>query len=238
MSLVMGETMQAFPDPSVLSALPLFRDLPPDQLARVAQVVHRQAFPSGTTIFTAGQPAEAVYILLSGTLKVHVEQLDGTDVIIDISGPGDVLGEMAVLDSVGRSASANTLEDAVLLWMDRASFVDCLRTMPVVSLNLVRVLTARLRMANERIQAFASLDVYGRVARHILAFANKYGQTTPEGIVIPLRLTQSDLADFAGASRERVNQVMSFYKQRKYIAVDRNHRITVLNRAALAQRLQ
>ncbi len=231
--------MPAVSDPNTLNALPLFRDLSRDQLAWVNERLRRQTYTANTTIFSVEQPAEVVYIIMSGTIRIHVEQASGADVIIDIAGAGDVLGEMAVIDQLGRSASALTLEETVTVWMDRASFQEGLRTMPALALNLTRILSRRLRMANERIQAFASLDVYGRVARHLLAFADKYGQPQSGGdTLIPIRLTQSDIADLVGASRERVNQIMSFYKQRKYISVDRNYRITIHNRDGLTQHMQ
>jgi CRP/FNR family cyclic AMP-dependent transcriptional regulator len=123
--------------------------------------------------------------------------------------------------------------------MGRAAFQECLQTLPAVTYNLVQILSKRLRLANEQIQSLATLDVYGRVARQILAFAQQYGLPTPAGdILIPIRLTQSDLADLVGASRERTNQVMVYYKRQKFISVDRRHRITLHNQAALAERCQ
>lgn len=226
-------------DTNTIGALPLFRNLTRDQLAWVAERLSRSNYPANSTIFSVDQPAEMVFIIYQGTVRIHVEQASGSDVIIDIGGEGDVLGEMAVIDGGRRSASAFTLEDCVLLWMDRSSFLECLRTMPAVAINLMRLFSGRMRMANDRIQAFASLDVYGRVARHLLSFAHKYGQTLPSGdMLIPIRLTQSDIADLVGASRERVNQIMSFYKQRKYISVDKNYRITIHNAKGLEQHLQ
>jgi len=158
-------------------------------------------------------------------------------VILAILGPGDTVGEMSLVDSAGRSANVVTLEKSELLWMDRATFQECLQTMPAVTYNLVHILSDRLRLANEQIQALATLDVYGRVARQVLAFARQYGRPTDDGgTLIPIRLTQSDIADLVGASRERINQVVVSYKRQKYIAVDRRYRITVYNKEALAQR--
>jgi CRP/FNR family cyclic AMP-dependent transcriptional regulator len=109
--------------------------------------------------------------------------------------------------------------------------------MPVITYELLHVLGDRLRLANEQIQALATLDIYGRVARQILAIAGRYGQVTSDGeIVIPIRLTQSDIASLVGASRERVNQVMVAYKQQNYISIDQNYRITIHDRQALVQR--
>lgn len=215
-------------DPRELSQLPLFRDLTREQLAWVSERLHRNTYPANSTVFAVEQPAEVVYIVHSGTARIHVEQMSGTDVFIDISGPGDVMGEMAVIEGVGRSASALTLEDCVLYWMDRASFLEALRTIPTISINLIRILSNRLRHANERIQAFAALNVDGRVARHILSFSHKYGRPQPNGdIVIPIRLTQSDVAELVGSTRESVNKIMSYLRRRKLISIDRDYHITV-----------
>ncbi len=102
-----------------------------------------------------------------------------------------------------------------------------------------RLLARRLRLANAQIQALATQDVFGRVARQLVAFAEEYGQLTIDGTTITsLRLTQSDLAALVGASRVRVNQVLSFYQQRQFIVVHPNHHITVQNIDALRQRCQ
>jgi CRP/FNR family cyclic AMP-dependent transcriptional regulator len=110
------------------------------------------------------------------------------------------------------------------------------RTLAPLADNLVRLLSHRLRFANDQIQALCTLDVQGRLARQILAMADRYGSPEAGGEVrIPLRLTQSDLAEIVGASRERVNQVIVELKQRGLISVDALHRIHVHNRRELAR---
>jgi CRP-like cAMP-binding protein len=221
---------------STYGQLPLFRDLPPEHLERLAKLLHRKTFPAGASLITVEQPGEVVYIILSGTVKIHVEQSDGADVILAFGGPGDIEGEMSLLENVDRSANVVTQEATTVLWMDRARFRECLQALPGMTFNLVRILSGRLRLANARIQALCALDVQGRLARQIMAFAQQYGQAAPDGAIhIPLRLTQSDLASLVGASRERVNQIMASYKQRNFLSVDRNHRITVRNPDALAR---
>ena len=227
--------------PSTLGAFPLFRDLTIEQLTRLNDLLRRRTFPSGTNLASAEEPGEVVYLILDGTVKIYVTQADGNDVIIAFGGPGDVEGEMSVLDSVaaGRSANIVTQEQTTVLWLDRVNFQECMRTMPAIALNLVRILSDRLRLANERIQALCALDVYGRVARQIQSFARQYGTPGPDGAtVIPIRLTQSDITSLVGATRERVNQVMTSFKQQGYIAVDRNYRITVHNPDALERYCQ
>jgi CRP/FNR family cyclic AMP-dependent transcriptional regulator len=231
--------MPALPAGTVtfLSGMPLFEGLTAEQLAKLSGLLHTRTFPGASNVIIAEQPGEAVYVIQSGAVKIYVEEADGTDVILAILCAGEVLGEMSIADSLGRSANVVTLEESTLLWMDRATFQHCLRTMPAMNANLVRILSRRLRLANAHIQALAALDVDGRVARQILVFAGEYGGTMPNGdVVIPLPLTQSDLAGLVGASRVRVNQVLVHYRERGYISVDQHHRITVHNREALARR--
>jgi CRP/FNR family cyclic AMP-dependent transcriptional regulator len=226
--------MAAREDSKDLGTLPLFEGLSPGDLAQVDQLLHRTLVPSGTHFITADQPGEVVYVLLAGTVKIYVNRSDGREVILAFLGPGDTVGEMSLVDSAGRSANVMTTEASRLLWLDRATFQSCLQTMKPLANNLVRLLANRLRFANEQIQALCTLDVPGRVARQILALSDRYGTATNGEVVIPIRLTQSDLADLVGASRERVNQVMVELKSRGVITVDGNHRIHVHKTAQLA----
>lgn len=221
---------------NILAYIPLFAGLSPSALNWVASRAHRRVFPTGHNLLTAEQPGEAVYIILHGTVKIHMEQSDGRDVVLAILGAGDTLGEMSLIDSAGRSASAITLEDSLLLWMDKAAFQQMLADFPPVAHNLVRILAARVRLSNELVQALATLDVYGRVARQLMAFADKYGEYTEgDSVLIPVHLTQSDIADLVGASRKRVNQVMVFFREQEFISITASSKIVVLNRAGLAK---
>jgi len=228
--------MPAIMDPCEVAEIDLFRGLTPPQLAQVSGRLYCRVFPAGSNIITAEQPGEVVYIIRSGTAKIHIEQRDGADVILAILGPGDIVGEMRLIDSAGRSASVVTLEESQLIWLGGEAFQEFLRTIPAFAQNLVRILSARVRLSNELIQALATLDVNGRVARQMLAFAEKYGRTGSNGnILIPIRLTQGDIADLVGASRKRVNQAMVFFKQQGYITTDEKGYIIVQKRQALAQ---
>ncbi len=187
-------------------------------------------------MLTIEQPGEAVYIILHGTVKIHVEQGDGRDVILSILGAGDLLGEMSLIDSIGRSASALTLENSLMLWMDKQTFNYLLDEFPPVARNLVRILSARVRLSDQLIHALATLDVYGRVARQLLAFAERYGRPTADGkIRIPITLTQGDIADLVGASRKRVNQVMVAFKGQDLIGTDTDGHISLYDSKGLAR---
>ncbi len=234
-----GRPMSVVPEPGALGQIRLFHDLTPAELARVHGLLHGTTFPAGTAIMSVDQPGEVAYIVRRGTLKIHVEQASGTNVILAILGPGEVVGELSLLDIPSRSATVVTMEESALLWMGRADFTACLRAVPGMAYNLATILARRLRLANEQIQALATLDVYGRVARQVLAFADAYGQPAGSGsVLIPLHLTQSDLADLVGASRVRVNQVLGAFRERRAISVDRDARIIIHQPAALAEYCQ
>lgn len=227
--------MAAFNDANALRGILLFEGLPPDQLSHLNALLHRKTYPARATVMLEEQPGEVAYVLLTGSVKVSVAG-DEIDTILALLGPGEVVGEMSLVDCLGRSATAETQEECKLLWIEREAFAECLRTMPTLAFNLVRILTRRVRLANARIQSLATLDVDGRVARQLLAFAQEYGQTEGQNTTIPLRLTQSDLAGLVGASRESVNHAMSAWKQSKHISVDGRYHITIHNAPALARR--
>ncbi len=230
--LIMDE--RKFDTRNLLSDISLFEGLTPAQLDWVAKNAHRRVFAAGTNVMTVEQPGEAVFIILHGTVKIHIEQ-GGRDVILSILGGGDLLGEMSLIDSMGRSASALTLESSLMLWMDRTAFNYLLDNFPPVARNLVKILSARVRLSDQVIQSLATLDVNGRVARHLLAFAERYGREVKDGVQVRIVVTQGDLADLVGASRKRVNQAMVFFKEQELASTDTDGRFIIHNKAGLAR---
>jgi CRP/FNR family cyclic AMP-dependent transcriptional regulator len=220
---------------SELQKIELFRDLEPAQLACLAGHLQRKTFSSGTLLLTPEQPGDALFAILDGSVKIFSNRPDGSEVILALLGAGQTVGEMGLFASGARSASVVTMERSTLFAMSGPAYQHCLLTMPALSNSLNRLLCARLRLADDRILALSSLDVAGRVAREILAFAECYGESGETGTVhIPLRLTQGDLAAIVGTSRERVNHAMVRFKERGYLSVDPSYHITVHDREALA----
>jgi CRP/FNR family cyclic AMP-dependent transcriptional regulator len=219
---------------TALAEMPLFRDVPLKHLARVAELLEPRFCRARTPIVTGDEPGDGVCIVLDGSVKVFVETSDGNRVVLAILTAGELVGEMSTVDRLGRSATVVTHEDSVLLWMEHAAFWDCLRNTPHMSFNLATILSRRLRVANAQIQTLSTLDVVGRVARQFLTFADAYGRPgLAGGVLIPFRLTQSDLAGFIGCSRVRVNQVLVHWKARGYLAVDDDLRVTLYDLEAL-----
>jgi len=225
--------------PDVLNKFSLFRGLSLENRIAIGALLRRHQFAAGAIIMSAEQVGEVVYLILEGTVKIHISREDGPNVVIAILGPGDIVGEMSLIDDTRRCASVVALEDSILLSMDRNDFRRCLRTMPILSYNLACILAARLRLADAHIEALATCDVESRVARQLVAFTKRYGRATADGgFLIPIRITQSDIASMVGASRETVNKIIVSYKERKFISVDSDQCITIHNQFALAKRSQ
>jgi CRP/FNR family cyclic AMP-dependent transcriptional regulator len=222
-----------------LNRIALFDGLAPAQLAQIAEHARERTYRAGSAIVHQDDPGETFYVILRGTVKISTTLPDGNEVFLAVLATGDTVGEMSLIDATGRSADVITQEETTLLSIDRSVFDQLAGSGPIFTRNIMRILSRRLRLANVRIQAHCTLDVYGLVAFQILEFAELYGETLPNGDrLIPIRLTQSDMAQLVGASRERVNQVMVSYRRKGLISVDPQFHITVHNLVDLRKRVE
>lgn len=228
--------MTAVEDPNLLRQIRLFQGLGLVQLAQLNRLLQNVDLPAGERLLTAEQPGEAVYVILSGTIQVFVEPPDGSEVVLAFLGPGDTVGEMSLLESDGRSASAMATEPSRLLLMDRATFHSCLQRMPPLSYNLVRLLASRLRFANEQIQALRIPDLGRRLCRQLCALADRYGCPGGEGSVrIPLFLDGAALSRMAAAGVDEAARVLRDLETAGCLAWN-GSRIEIRNRQELARR--
>jgi len=219
-----------------LRELPLFAGLSEDELLAAAEVVRRTTVPAGTVLISAEIPGEAIYFILDGSVRVQVLRENGSEITLTLLGPGDVVGEMSLVHRNGRSAWVITRKETTLLWMERKAFQRLLELSPHLARNLVQDLSARLQAANERLLSIATLDVTGRVARIILELAERYGKPVPgEGVHIFFPVTQGEIAEMIGATRERVNQIMVRLKKAGVFSIDAEWRITVHRPGILAE---
>ena len=214
-------------DPRHLTEVPLFKGLCPEALELVCQRARARTFKSEEAIVHQDAPGETLDVILRGIVKVSTTEPDGAEVFLTVLAAGDNFGELSLIDSKFRSADVVTQDETSLISIDRATFEE-LMSNTTFARNLLRILANRNRRANERIRAHCTLDVYGLVARQILEFSQLYGKPQQDGsLFIPIRLTQSDIGDLVGASRERVNQVMKFFREKKSLSIDASYRITV-----------
>lgn len=220
---------------NLLAEIPLFEELSEGELSIVAQRVRQRRYKEGDTIFHRNDPGVALYLIISGKVKIHNETTDGTDCIIAILSEGEFFGELAVIDGNERSADATTIEPTELLMLTKDDLHDILQRYPKISLTLLSTLSGRLRRTTEAYLAYSTLDVNGRLALQLLRLSEQHGVMTRDGVRIDLHLTQTDLGALVGASRESVNKVMGFFRRQNYLAMDDRGCIIIKDQTALSR---
>ena len=182
------------------------------ELARRGQV---RSLARNTVFINEGDHSDSLFVILSGRVKVFVADADGREMVLDIHGPGDYVGEMA-LDGRPRAASVMTMEPTVCSVLTREALREVVTADPEVAMSLICTLIGRARVATEKVRDLALMDVYGRVARLLLSLAVEQ----PDGkLVVPERLTQQDIADRVGASRDMVSRIFKDLTIGGYITV-------------------
>ena len=199
----------------LLRNVPLFSQLPEAPLSLLTKVVGRKSYTRGTTIINAGDPTDALYIVISGRLKVMMSDDEGREVILAILGQGEFFGEMGLVDDAPRSATVIAIEPCELLVMSKADFKKCLGENFDIAMGVMRGLVKRLRDADKKIGSLALMDVYGRVARLLLEMS----ETVDGQKVVTKKLPKQDIAKMIGASREMVSRVMKDLQTGGYIEV-------------------
>lgn len=160
-------------------------------------------YPAQSIIFFEGDAAHDVVIIRAGDLKISAT-VEEREVVLDVLGPGDILGEVAAIDGLPRSATLTTLTAAEVLRIPADEFMDHLAAHPAVALVLMRCLAARVRDASRRQVEYGALDAVGRVCRRLVELMDRYGRPTTGGVAISGPLTQAEIAAWAGLSREAV----------------------------------
>jgi CRP-like cAMP-binding protein len=214
----------------LLRSVPLFADLGEGELERFSQVAVPRSFPAGTRVFHEGDSSDACYIVSDGSFRVTREHSDGRAITLATLGPGEIFGELAMLDGDTRSASAESITDGTLLALPANDVRSLLARNPEIALKLVAGLVRRLRAANMRLSRQSFQTVPSRVAG-ILAQLSRDGQEGgaegEEMTEVTIRMNQTDLAQLAGTSRESVSRFLAELERAGVVRSGRG-RVTVL----------
>ncbi|HJZ35831.1 MAG TPA: Crp/Fnr family transcriptional regulator [Solirubrobacterales bacterium] len=216
----------------LLRSVPLFADLEEGELERFSQVAVPRSFPAATRVFHEGDSSDACYIVSEGSFRVTREHSDGRAITLATLGPGEIFGELAMLDGDRRSASAESITDGTLLALPANDVRNLLSRNPEIALKLVAGLVRRLRAANMRLSRQSFQTVPSRVAG-ILAQLSREGQDGAgadgdgEMSEVTIRMNQTDLAQLAGTSRESVSRFLAELERAGVVRSGRG-RVTVL----------
>src|SRR4051794_18054069 len=193
-------------------------NLPTQISERLLANAKPQSLAEREVLFEAGDDADGCYRLERGLLKVSIASPQGDERILTILGPGSIVGELAIIDGLPRSATVVAIRDCKLSFISREAFANCLREYPAINGYLVATLVARLREADEEMAAASFLTVKARVARALLELAEHLGRETEPGrITIFHKIRQSDIAGMAGVARENVSRTLTEWKRRGLI---------------------
>jgi CRP/FNR family cyclic AMP-dependent transcriptional regulator len=210
----------------LLSRVPLFSELSREELERISRVAVPRSFPPGVRVFHEGDHSDACFVVRSGDLRVTREHSDGRAIALATFGPGDIFGELAMLDGEARSASVETLTESELLALPASDVRRLLADHPRISVKLIAALTRRLRETNERVARQSFQTVPSRVAGVLTQLVAE--ETASEGRQgVTVRMTQADLAQLAGTSRESVSRFLATLERAGVVTVGRG-RVTVL----------
>lgn len=206
---------------SALARAPLFAGLPEDDLRTLASHAVVNRFRKNTIVVSKGQESDAMYVVVSGRLRVYLDDEQGNEITIRLLEPGDVFGELALLSGAPRSANVMTIEDCELSIVSRDSFMGCLGANSQLGIRIIRALVQQIQEMTEEISTLALLDVYGRVRTTLERMAKEH-----DGKQVTDRITHQELANMVGSSREMVSRILRDLKAGGYIST-RDKRITI-----------
>jgi CRP/FNR family cyclic AMP-dependent transcriptional regulator len=216
----------------LLRSVPLFADLEAGELERFSRVAVPRTYPAGTRVFHEGDSSDACYIVREGSFRITREHSDGRAITLATLGPGEIFGELAMLDGDERSASAEALTDGEVLALPAGDVRSLLGRHPEISLKLVAGLVRRLRAANVRLSRQSFQTVPSRVAGILAQLTREAHDGDGEEAEVTIRMNQTDLAQLAGTSRESVSRFLAELERAGVVRSGRG-RVTVLDPSKL-----
>jgi CRP-like cAMP-binding protein len=190
-------------------ALGFLGALAPDDAADLASLGRTRRYRQRSTLFFEGDDAHDVLVIGSGEVKVAVNSAEGREIVLDVLGPGEILGELSAIDGFPRSATATALTAVEVFAVDMVRFNAFIDTHHAAALALLRSITKRLRGTTRRQVEFGTVDALGRVCGRITEMIDRYGQPNGDSITIPTMLSQTEVAGWAGLSREAVVKALA-----------------------------
>jgi CRP/FNR family transcriptional regulator, cyclic AMP receptor protein len=204
----------------ILARAGLFQGVEPSAVSALIKQLHPVDFPRGHALFAEAEPGDRLYIIISGKVKIGRRSPDGREKLLTIMGPSDMFGEMSVFDPGPRTSSATTITEVCAVSMDRDVLRAWIADRPEITERLLRVLARRLRRTNDYLADLIFTDVPGRVAKQLLALAQRFGSQEGGAMRVTHDLTQEEIAQLVGASRETVNKALADFAHRGWITLD------------------
>lgn len=219
----------------VLAGVPLFAALDEQTAELLATALTTRSVVRGHVVFREGDTGDRLFIVMDGKVKISRAASDGRENLLAVLGPGEMFGELSLFDPGARTATATAITDCTLTSLDHDDLRPMLLAQPVIAAQLLRALAQRLRRTNEAMADLVFSDVPGRVAKALLDLSERFGDDEPDGVRVQHDLTQEELAQLVGASRETVNKALSEFANRGWLRLE-GRSVLLLDRERLARR--
>lgn len=210
---------------SVLRKHPIFADLEADAFDQLCRYARHTTLKRGSTLFSRGDPGNSLYAVISGTVKMSISSPDGRNAILNIIGPGEIFGEMALLDGRARSADAIANSNCELFVIDRREFIPFVKSQPGLAMKFIELLCERLRWTSDQVEQIILQNLPGRLASALLRLTEKH-KLEPQGRTIAI--TQQEISEMVGMTRESINKQLRAWASREWVRLEHGA-IVVLN---------
>lgn len=210
----------------------LLESLPEKEFEQLRAAAVTKTYRGRQAIFLRGDEARGLFVVTRGRVRVVANSAEGKEVILRVLEPGEIFGEIAMLDGGKRTADAVAEGDSELMYVGRADFLSFLEGNPKLCIEMLELVCGRLRSTSEQLEDFSFLDLRTRLAKRLLQLVDEHGETAAQGTHIAMALSQQTLAAMMGTSREAVNKQLRQWEGQGIIALGRNS-ITLVDREAL-----
>lgn len=213
---------------TLLAGSSIFQGLEDRDLDALAEVTVTKRLKGREVLFHKGEMGSELYGVLSGRLRISAAGPDGKGMVFTYADPGEVLGEISLIDSHPRSATVEAAEASELMVLHRRVLMPFLKQHPEIAIQMAQVVAARLRRVSEQVEDAYLLSLPARLARKVIALARVYGKETPKGVTLEIPLAQQEIGELIGATRESVNKILRRWTENELVEVDQKI-ITIRN---------
>jgi CRP-like cAMP-binding protein len=216
---------------SVLRKHPIFCDLEPEALDQLCRYAKHTTLKRGATIVSKGDPGNSLIVVVSGTVKISISSADGRSAILNLIGPGEIFGEVALLDGLARTADATANTNCEIYVIDRRDFIPFVRRQPALAMKFIELLCTRLRWTSDQVEEVILQNLPGRLASALLRLTEKH-KLAPAGRTIAI--TQQEISEMVGMTRESINKQLRAWAARDWVRLEHGA-IVVLNAEMLRE---
>jgi CRP/FNR family cyclic AMP-dependent transcriptional regulator len=216
---------------AVLRKHPIFCDLDAEAFEQLGRYAKSATLKRGATIYSKGDPGNSLYVVISGTAKMSISSPDGRSAILNLIGPGEIFGEIALLDGGERTADATANTNCEVFIIDRREFIPFVRSQPALAMKFIELLCARLRWTSDQVEQIILQDLPGRLASAVIRLTERH-KATQGGRAIAI--TQQEISEMVGMSRESINKQLRAWASRNWVRLEHGA-IVVLDVAPLQE---